>query len=74
MLSIHVNPLSYFKTPVVFLVMIEIKMASNLLDQCHCIVSYEAFGPKKDVFVRNVIVATGGQAPFCHTNNEIMII
>lgn len=31
-------------------------------------------GPKKDVFVRNVIVATGGQAPFCHTNNEIMII
>lgn len=33
------------------------------------------WGPKKiDVFVRNVIVATGGQAPFCHTNNEIMII
>ena len=52
--------------------MIEI-MGSNLLDQCHCIISYEVLGPKKDDFVRNVIVATGGQAPFCHTNNEMII-
>ena len=52
--------------------MIEI-MGSNLLDQCPCIISYEVLGPKKDDFVRNVIVATGGQAPFWHTNNEMII-